>query len=351
MNENVILSKRCTKCKIEKNIGEFYTQGKNKDGSFRYSSRCKKCVRKEKVDLYRIEKASIVNIDRSRKGFVELSVLANEIGFELIGEYVNLKEKITFRCIDNSDVELFMTPSNFKGCTYKSIKEFLNRLQLNGDKFIKWTRFINNKGLVALIKTWDGVEVEINASRYGMFIKSRQELYNEAESRNYKILSGYKSSTEKVLVRCGNKNHKPYMALPTNFKRNCECKMCWAEKYSGENHPMYGRVGELNPNYNSNKTDEERECDRSYLKYKQWRTSIYERDNYTCVCCRSKKSGKLNAHHLDGYNWCKEKRTDVDNGVTLCENCHEEFHKIYGKGNNTKEQFEEFMNFIYRQAS
>ena len=53
----------------------------------------------------------------------------------------------------------------------------------------------------------------------------------------------------------------------------------------------------------------------------------------------------LNAHHLDGWNWCKDKRFKTSNGITLCEDCHVEFHKEYGYGNNTKEQFQEFKEF------
>ena len=36
-------------------------------------------------------------------------------------------------------------------------------------------------------------------------------------------------------------------------------------------------------------------------------------------------------------------RTDESNGITLCKNCHKNFHSIYGFGNNTKEQFEEWI--------
>ena len=47
-------------------------------------------------------------------------------------------------------------------------------------------------------------------------------------------------------------------------------------------------------------------------------------------------------HHLNSYHWDKEHRTDLDNGITITEEIHKLFHKIYGRKNNTKEQFEEF---------
>lgn len=114
--------------------------------------------------------------------------------------------------------------------------------------------------------------------------------------------------------------------------------------WSGLNNPMYGvsRYEKNNPNYNLNKTDEERAAQRCLEGYEHWRVSVFNRDNYSCVCCGN-KGGNLNAHHLDGYHWCKEKRTDINNGVTLCESCHKEFHKQYSNNNNTKEQFINFM--------
>lgn len=87
-------------------------------------------------------------------------------------------------------------------------------------------------------------------------------------------------------------------------------------------------------------------------EYREWRKEVYKKDNYTCQCCGDNKGGNLNAHHLDGYDWCEEKRLDINNGITLCKNCHSDFHYVYGYGGNTKEQFEEWlkdeeeMNFI-----
>ena len=53
--------------------------------------------------------------------------------------------------------------------------------------------------------------------------------------------------------------------------------------------------------------------------------------------------GNLEAHHKDGYGWCVERRIDVTNGVTLCEECHINFHKIYGYRDSTEEQYEEWI--------
>lgn len=136
--------------------------------------------------------------------------------------------------------------------------------------------------------------------------------------------------------------------LKCNHNLKTYCNKCALKLFnSGENNPNWGNkytpTGKDNPSWNPNLTQTERESNRNYKEYTQFVKKVMNRDNYTCQCCGNKLNHDGIVHHLDGYNWCVEKRTDETNGITLCENCHKNFHSIYGKGNNTKEQFEEWI--------
>lgn len=105
-------------------------------------------------------------------------------------------------------------------------------------------------------------------------------------------------------------------------------------------------TGENNSLWNPNITNEERLIKRKYPEYKQWRNEIFERDNFVCQKC-DQIGYKLNAHHLESYSNNKKLRITLLNGITLCEDCHKDFHHIYGN-NCTKIQFIEFMeNYNY----
>lgn len=74
---------------------------------------------------------------------------------------------------------------------------------------------------------------------------------------------------------------------------------------------------------------------RRYPIYQEWRISIFERDNYTCVTC-DVRGGELHADHIKPFAiiiyenkldtlekmiLCKE-LWDTENGRTLCASCH-----------------------------
>ena len=57
-------------------------------------------------------------------------------------------------------------------------------------------------------------------------------------------------------------------------------------------------------------------------KFKEWRTAVFTRDNYTCQRCGDNKGGNLNAHHIKSFTYYPKLRFDINNGQTLCIECH-----------------------------
>ena len=102
------------------------------------------------------------------------------------------------------------------------------------------------------------------------------------------------------------------------------------------------RRGENAYNWNADMSVEERIIGRDYPEYHDFIKRVLERDNYSCKIC-GHKDQRLSVHHLNGYNWCVAERTVDSNGVALCEQCHNAFHSRFGRGSNTKEQFEEWI--------
>lgn len=83
--------------------------------------------------------------------------------------------------------------------------------------------------------------------------------------------------------------------------------------------------------------------ERATPEYREWRLAVFKRDGFACVACDDCRGGNLNAHHLEGFANNPAKRFEVENGVTLCEACHNSFHKCFGYNDNTKSQFEQWI--------
>ena len=113
---------------------------------------------------------------------------------------------------------------------------------------------------------------------------------------------------------CGNKKSPP----------SEKCQSCWTKSNTGElHHSWKGGVG------------------RGILQYK-WARRVKENYNHICDCCGYDRESSLEAHHYELRESRNSQEYTDDNGVALCSNCHKEFHKTYGYGDNNYEQYKEF---------
>ena len=77
------------------------------------------------------------------------------------------------------------------------------------------------------------------------------------------------------------------------------------------------------------------EYQQSDFEGNNWRQKILWRDNYCCQHCNSKE--KLQAHHIIFKS--KGGTNSLNNGITLCENCHSSLHKEEWKLNKRVKLF------------
>lgn len=67
---------------------------------------------------------------------------------------------------------------------------------------------------------------------------------------------------------------------------------------------------------------------RKSFEYKLWREAVFKRDNFTCIWCGSKfikgVTGRVTLHadHIKPFSLYPELRFSIDNGRTLCRECH-----------------------------
>lgn len=67
---------------------------------------------------------------------------------------------------------------------------------------------------------------------------------------------------------------------------------------------------------------------RQSPQYRQWREDVLERDDYSCQDCGAED--ELHAHHITPVSENQERVTDMDNGVTVCVDCHQRRHEERG---------------------
>ena len=83
--------------------------------------------------------------------------------------------------------------------------------------------------------------------------------------------------------------------------------------------------GSKNPMWRGGVSDKITEIRRS-PKMKKWCRTIFERDNFQCKICGNNKD--LNAHHIYPIGYFPDLILEINNGITLCKECHYKTYNI-----------------------
>ena len=176
----------------------------------------------------------------------------------------------------------------------------------------------------------------------GLYIRTK-----EIKKKTSDVLKGRhlsKKHKRKISEAMKGKKHK------YSHKHSEETKKKMSESHKGKSHSEQTRKklsklfkgkkswswkGGVTPKY---------EKIRKSIEFRLWREAVFARDNWTCQKYKI-KGGKLVAHHIRNFAKIIELRTSIENGITLSDKAHREFHKKYGEINNTKEQIEEFLAY------
>jgi hypothetical protein len=92
----------------------------------------------------------------------------------------------------------------------------------------------------------------------------------------------------------------------------------------GKKYPQV--TGSLNSKWKGGITPINEKIRKSII-YKIWINAVFQKDNYTCQICE-KHGGDLHAYHLKPFAIYKELRFAIDNGQTLCIECHRKLDHI-----------------------
>jgi hypothetical protein len=177
---------------------------------------------------------------------------------------------------------------------------------------------------------------------------------SEASKKHWKdglMVSGmlgkhHSEETKRKIVE-GRKWYKPSKEICKKISEKNKGKLSWNKGTKGVmkvNSGSFkkGLYGKNSPHWKGGITSEGAII-RSGIEIRLWRESVFARDNWTCQKYGI-KGGKLQSHHIQNFAQYPELRFAIDNGITLSDKAHREFHRKYGIKNNTKEQLLEFLN-------
>jgi 5-methylcytosine-specific restriction endonuclease McrA len=130
----------------------------------------------------------------------------------------------------------------------------------------------------------------------------------------------YKVTTNAGWFKSGHAPHNKGTRCPEHLKQRISEKLK-GRRCSPRTEFKPGQTsGERNVNWKGGITPINQKI-RSSQEYKEWRIAVFQRDDYVCQFC-GQRGGQLNADHIKPFAKFPNLRLSVDNGRTLCVECH-----------------------------
>ncbi len=169
--------------------------------------------------------------------------------------------------------------------------------------------------------------IKLPCPQCGIMISRKSKLCRSCYHKSSEGLSNHKKISQ---MRTALKKDK--LCIDCGIKISRQSKRCMKCKSKGSN----------NSNWKEGASSLKKRIISSF-EYRQWRSDVFKRDNYTCLECGI-RGVYLHAHHIIRFSSIIEKYGintlnqamdcselwDINNGTTLCMLCHNNLHKKEG---------------------
>ena len=142
---------------------------------------------------------------------------------------------------------------------------------------------------------------------------------------NYGHRGGHLSKDHKEKIGLSQIGRKGWNA---GLTKETDIRVYKTSKKIAANGKHFFKAGKKHPSWKGG-TSPERIRIMQNKEYREWRLGVYRKDNYVCQIC-NETGKKLHAHHIKSYAEYPNLRTDINNGMTLCAECHHNIHSKRG---------------------